>query len=71
MGITDQNQRFRIAVDAGTITTVSAVTSVGTVTTVSTVANQTNMGGNPVAQVPINLSDIAIANAIRSQITTS
>lgn len=71
MGITDQNQRFRIVVDAGTITTVSAVTSVGTVTTVSTVANQTNMGGNPVAQVPINLSDIAIANAIRSQITTS
>lgn len=71
MGVTDQNQRFRVVIDAGTITTVSTVSTVTTVTTVSTVANQTNMGGNPVAQVPMNITDMAIGAAIRSQIITS
>lgn len=53
MGVTDQNQRFRVVIDAGTITTVST------------------MGGNPVAQVPMNITDMAIGAAIRSQIITS
>ena len=65
----DTNQRLRVAIDAGTITTVSTVTNFGSSATLPTVTTVNQLAGVDARFIQIDTAKLLYTQHIRSKLT--
>jgi len=65
----DANQRLRVAVDAGTITTVSTVTNFGSSATLPTVTTVNQLAGVDARYLQIDTARLTYTQHIRNKLT--
>jgi hypothetical protein len=67
----DPNQRLRVSVDAGTITTVSSVTGFGGAATLPTVTNLTQLAAVDARYIQMDTAKLLYTQHIRSKLSFS